>query len=331
VRLNVGDQTSYINDERVYLREILPIWQQKSTKLIRSDDLLSSLSEAVVYTEKVLFITDTFIDAIQRDDTNMTINDLSLSSYAATLNTARVNLNMTLASLESAVSLLKSVEEKLAKSQLGGTGGQVSVANAQVKQALGSLRAAQANYNKTILRSPISGVVNSIDIQTGDFVSGFQTVAEIANNNALEITTFVGQSDRALMAVQQEVLIEGDIPGLVGTIAPAVNPATGKIEVKIQSTSPKLVNGETVTVTLGNQIDTDFVATLQVPLTAVKFTADAGSVFIIVDEKLVTQLVEIGSVRDTYIEILSGVTADMEIVVDVRGLSDGEKVTVISK
>jgi RND family efflux transporter MFP subunit len=252
-------------------------------------------------------------------------------AYLSTLNVAQSKVNTVLLSLKTVEVSLAEAKDVLTKSQLGGTQGTVSAANAQIKQALGSLRAAQANYNKTILRSPIAGVVNSIDIQTGDFVSGFQTVAEIANNNALEVTTFVGQSDRALIAVQQEVLIEGNIPGLVGTIAPAVSAATGKIEVKIQSTSPELVNGETVTVTLGDQIDTDFSSTLQVPLTAVKFTADAGSVFSIVDEKLVTQPVEIGSVRDTYIEILSGVTADMEIVVDVRGLSDGERVTIISK
>jgi len=225
---------------------------------------------------------------------------------------------------------LQAAQAALNKSQLGGTLSEVSSANAQVKQALGSLRAAQANYNKTILRSPIAGVVNSLAIQTGDFVSGFQTVAEVANNDALEITTFVGQSDRALLEAQQEVRIEGGILGVVSAIAPAVNTATGKIEVQIQSTSPDLLNGDTVIITLDSQVDATGDTTIQVPLTAVNSLLQPVWVYSVTDNVLVAHDVTIGPVRDVYIEILSGITPDMEIVVDARGLNEGERVTVVT-
>jgi RND family efflux transporter MFP subunit len=251
-------------------------------------------------------------------------------AYLSRLNSAQSKVNTLISSLKASEDKLYTAKAVLTKAELGGTSGVVSSANAQIKQALGSLRAAQANYNKTILRSPIAGVVNSLGVQTGDFVSGFQTVAEVANNDALEITTFVGQSDRALLETQQEVRIEGGILGVVSAIAPAVNTATGKIEVQIQSTSPDLLNGDTVIITLDSQVDAAGDTTIQVPLTAVKFTASAGIVYSVADGVLLAHDVTIGPVRDVYIEILSGISPDMEIVVDARGLNEGERVTVVA-
>jgi RND family efflux transporter MFP subunit len=331
VRLSVNSETTeYLNNERVAFTEILKNWQQKSVTLTYTDNVASALREATGYTQRVLYIVDTFIGVIETEDTGATLNGVSLSSYAVTLNTLRGTLNNTLSSLESAGTALVSAEEILKKAELGGTNSDVSAANAQVKQALGTLRAAQANYNKTILRSPIAGLVNSIDIQKGDFVSGMQQVAVVANNDALEVTTFVGQSDRERISVNQEVRIENSIVGTIGTIAPAVDVSTGKVEVIINSTSDALVNGDTVTITLQNESNSQENTFIQVPLTAIKFTTNAGSVFTVDQGQLVSRVVEIGEVRDLYIEVVSGLTSDMVIVIDSRGLSEGQKVSVIS-
>jgi len=330
VKIDTGGNAAFLNDERFAFNDILTNWQEKSVAITSSEDLDAALVEAVSYTQRVIKMVDIFITAIEQESSRATLNGVSLSTYAVSLSSVRTTLNATLGSLESSVTALQNARELVKKAELGGTTNEVSSANAQVKQALGALRAAQANYNKTILRSPIAGVVNSIDVQTGDFVSSFEKVAEIANNDALEVTTYVGQSDRELISMQQEVLIDGVATGVVSTIAPAVNPSTGKIEVKIQSTSPELINGDTVIIALESQEQENKPTQIQVPLTAVKFTAAAGSVFTVEDGKLVAYAVEIGAVRDIYIEIISGLTSDMEVVVDARGLTSGQEVTTIT-
>jgi len=330
VNIDAGGQIFYLNDERVTFNQILPQWQVKSTSLTINDDLQASLVEAISYTSRAMQMVDVFIIAIEQQDSSDTLTPSDLSVYANSLSNARVSLNNTLSALDKSIVSLQNAEEVVKKAELGGTSSIVSVSNAQIKQALGSLKSAQANYNKTILRSPISGVLNTLDVKTGDFVNGFQTIAEIANNDALEVTTYVGQSDRDLVRLQQEVLIEGDIVGVINTIAGAVNPLTGKVEVKIQTSSSDLVNGDTVTVFLENDITTADSALVQVPLTAVKFTASAGEIFTIENGALIAHSVEIGSVRDVYIEIISGINLSDEIVVDSRGLSVGEKVTAIA-
>lgn len=333
VRVNTGGSTAFLNTERVAFQTVLPIWREKTNQLTTSGDLYAALAEARTYTTRTLTLVDTFIRAIQQGDETEMLDGVSLATYATTLTTARVSLNATLASLESAETDLRNAEETVARAQLGGTSGDVSSANAQIKQALGGLKAAQAQYEKTILRSPISGVVNVLDVKTGDFVSSFQKIAEVANNDALEVTTYIGEADRNLLTTNQEVRLGDTDTGVVTTIAPVVNAATGKIEVKIQSTSNTLINGDTVVVTLLNQTTEDtkvLIQNISVPLTAVKFSADAGLVFTVADGVLVSHDVQLGKVLDATIEITAGITPDMVIVVDARGLSAGEAVTVLS-
>jgi len=331
VKIKTG-QTNFLNAERVAFSEILTQWQQKSVSLGISDDLSTALEEEKQNIVRVIHMTDVFISAVNTSDNTDTLNGLPLASYASSLHAARTSLNASLASVEAALLALQNAEDSLAKAVLAGSGGSVSIANAQVKQALGSLKAAQANYNKTILRSPIAGKINSLDVQAGDHVTSFQKVAEIANNNVLEVTAYVGQTDREILSVQQQVRIDGVADGVISTIAPAVNPSTGKIEVKIQTTSTELVNGSTVSImVMGQAVEPSVTQFMQVPLTAVKFTASAGVVYSIQQGVLVEHSVEIGPVRNSFIEITSGITSDIEIVSDARGLSAGEEVRRIEE
>jgi multidrug efflux pump subunit AcrA (membrane-fusion protein) len=334
LRIGSNGNSDVLRNQRVSLQASIAVWKQQSLALQATDELRSSLSVSKQNVSDVITLLDTFItltsdNSIRQD----TIDGVAVGTYTTGLVGARSSLIGLLTTIENAETSLFSAEEAVNQARIGSTQTDtVSSANAQLKQALGSLKAAEANYAKTILRSPIAGVVNVLDIKTGDYVGASQKVAEIANNDALEITSFVGQSDRSIISLNQRVLLEGDIEGVVSNIAPVVNTATGKIEIKIQSTSPDLVNGETVVISLQSDVSTSTQVTsaVTVPLTAVKFSMDAGVVYTVADGVIVANPVEVGSVRNIFIEIPSGITADMEIVVDARGLSEGEAVTVIS-
>ncbi len=210
--------------------------------------------------------------------------------------------------------------------------GQVSSADAQVKTALGVLRAAQAQLEKTIVRAPIAGTVNFLPIRVGDYVTSFTHVATVARNNALEIVAYVSEDDRDLLAAGTEVTIEDATPGVVTSISPALDPVTKQIEVHIAvEGESELVNGQSVRIALPNAV----AATLEtegpvlLPLSAVKLRADERIVFTVNEEgRLVAMPVEIGDVRGDRIEIRTPLSAELRIVKDARGLSDGERVRV---
>lgn len=219
------------------------------------------------------------------------------------------------------------------------SGTQLAAANANVKTALGSLRAAQAIYEKTRIRATIGGTVNYLPIHVGQYVSAFEHVATVANNGALEIVAYIPQESRDALSVGMKVTVEGGHEGIVTSVAPALDPTTKQIEVHVAvDPTPDLVNGQSVRITLPGEAVPKVATTTPavaertlLPLTAVKLLPDSRAVFTVdQDGRIVAHAVTIGEVVGDRIEVTAGLTPDMRIVTDVRGLSEGQKVQVAS-
>jgi RND family efflux transporter MFP subunit len=333
VRIDGGTNTSYLNATRVALNTSLPQWRSDTVAAQPTDVLTEYLLSAEQQTNVVLDLIDTIIARLSEDADQYAGTEFA--GLRSELLSDRATLTATLSALTSARTTLIAAEDALAQAQIAGGTSESTSANAQIKQALGSLRAAQSNYEKTIIRTPIAGVINVLDVKAGDFISAQSSIASVANNNALEITTYVGEVDKGRISIGQSVLLQGNIPATVSTIAAAINPNTRKYEVKIQTESSDVINGDTVNITVltnADTTDTSSDSPLMIPITAVKFTASNGSVFVVTAENTLEAIeVDIGRIEGSYVEITSGITADTQIVTDARGLSAGTTVTVISE
>lgn len=248
---------------------------------------------------------------------------------------ARTKTDAQLAAISSARDSYRSKQTAAAvgSRQSESTGGQVASADAQVKTALGSLRAAQAQLEKTIIRAPIAGTVNYLPIRVGDYVASMTHAATVAQNGALEVIAYVGEDGRDLLAAGTEVTIEDGVPGVVTAVAPALDPTTRQIEVRIAvaAEGAKLVNGQSVRVALPDALAAAPIAEtagpLLLPLSSVKLRGNERIVFTVDEEsRLVAHAVEIGQVRGTRIEVVAGLAPEMRIVKDARGLSEGQEV-----
>ncbi|HWB33817.1 MAG TPA: efflux RND transporter periplasmic adaptor subunit, partial [Candidatus Paceibacterota bacterium] len=219
-------------------------------------------------------------------------------------------------------------------SQSSATGsGAISPSQAALTQAQGALAAARAQLEKAIIRAPISGTINSLSLKQGDYVNASQEILTIANNHALKIVAYVTQDDAQNLSVGSKASIEdGTASGVITQIAPAVDPATKKIEVDIGITdSGALVNGQSVSVqfTTAARPSTAASARITIPLTALKITSDGMNVFsVTASSTLEAHAVSIGELLGDRVVITQGLTPDMAIVTDARGLRDGETVTV---
>lgn len=329
LRIDGKGFTGTLNQERVAYQALLPSWQSEVNALTINSDLVSGLEKSRANVSRTIVLLDTFLNIFNLQDANGRYSDAELQSFSSSFTTLRSTLLSTQASLDNSITSLQSAEDALSRAKISASGGTSSAADAQIKQALGSLRSAQANLAKTILRTPISGTVNSLDLQSGDFVTSFQQVAVVANNAALEIVTYVGDSELNQIAVGEKVLIEGKYEGLIVQIAPAIDEQTRKTEVRIAVEGTEISNGDTVRVT---KQSTETVATqstvIWVPLTAIKFNESDGYTFVVEDGKLIKKDVVIGSIRGTNVQIIEGLSAQDEFVVDVRGLTEGDEVTV---
>ncbi|MCB9810492.1 HlyD family efflux transporter periplasmic adaptor subunit [Candidatus Nomurabacteria bacterium] len=328
LRIDGKGFTSQLNSERVALQTILSTWQTKTNTISAQADLDVELEYASQNVQKIINMVDTFLLIFSQQDNGSRYTEAELQSFSTSFTGLRSTLIGVQSSIDTAEAGLSSARDAVKRSELSAQGGTTSSADAQVKQALGSLRSAQANLAKTILRTPISGTVNSLSIRTGDFINSFTQVAIVANNNALEVVTYISDSEKNLIKEGDVVLIDGKYEGTVTEIAPAVDSATRKTEVRIATEGTDIVNGDTVRITKEVSLDEAADGTVKVPLTAVKFERENGSMFIIEDKTLVSKPVVLGNVLGNSVEILEGITKDDLFVVDTRGLVAGEEVEI---
>ncbi len=261
------------------------------------------------------------------EDTSGSIPTEERAGYAAELALAR-------GSLDGALETIARTRETLEQSKLSASSETASQSNAQLKAALGTLRSAQANYEKTLVRTPISGVVNALYMKEGTYATLGAPAALVANNGSLEITTSLGEEDRDIVHIGDTVTINEYATGTVTHIAPAVDPQTGKSEVKISVDEVlSLKNGSTVSVTFTRSTTApQNDGLVSVPLSALKLLASGPIAFSVnAESTLVARPVELGAITGETVVIANGLTLDDVIVVDARGHKEGDVVTVIQK
>lgn len=325
-----GTDTSYLRSERIAFKSIMDEWRTEAQRVSYSAQSNTLLDTAEARIERLLLVVDHLLDATTSADRNATLNGQLVTSYSASLINERDALVATIQDIRAARNGLTQAEEALRRAAVSDTSGQTALTDAQVKQALGSLRAAQANLAKTIIRTPITGTVNALPVTVGDFISPSAQVALVANDQALEITTFVSEFDYDALQVGDEVRINNTATGIVTNLSNALDPATGKREVRIASTDPTLRAGDSVRITL--ETDTTAApaldATFTLPLTAVRFAGEQGYVFIVEDGALVRVDVETNQVLNGDVTIEAGIAIDTPVVIDARGLQVGQVVTI---
>lgn len=334
VRLSSGS-TQFLNSERVAFQKILPSWQTNSASLSTNANLATALKDAKTQTTRTIVMVDAFIAALN-NTSDKTALGVPVATHIAELNTLRATLNGTVAALDGALSGLSDAEDMYTKAKLGGTNTELSAANAQVKIALGSLRAAQASYEKTIVRTPISGVVNALYLKAGEYANPSAPAAIVANNNGLEISTSVSLDNSQTLKVGTPVTINGREHGMVTAIGGAVDPTTGKVAVKVSvDEGAALENGATVTLSFSQSADeavADIPTEIVIPLSALKMTGTGPIVFFVNNEnKLSGKTVTLGAIKGDSVVVAEGLTREDTIVLDARGLKDGQEVTVATK
>ncbi len=323
--------TSFQNMERVKLQTSLPALQSKATSLNANSNLNGALNEAEATTKQVLAMVDDFISAFNKENPNVQYTAADYIQLAGEFTALRGQLVGVLSSIDAARTGLSSAEEAIKRAAIAGSGNQVSSADAQIKIALGSLRSAQASYEKTLVRTPIKGVVNALYLKTGEYASPATPAAIIANNNqGLEVSTSVSQEESALIKIGDEVRIDKVAKGTIAAIGGSIDPTTGKVAVKISvDENGSLQNGSTVSVVFTTEKSSDTYE-VSIPLSAVKMTGSGPIVFTVDADKntLIANPIVLGNIRGDVVVVTSGINRDTPIVTDGRGLKEGTEVTI---
>ncbi len=337
--LTLSDSGLAINipQERATIENILKTRMTKNQTLSTNDDLVVELTAIEGNATVVKNYLDDLSLAFSRAIPDAAASQTTIDGWKASTGLARTEVGGTLAAIASARSALNAsiAASKVAANNLTQTNeGSSDAANAAVKTALGALQAAQSRLTKTIVRSPINGTINSLGVSSGDYVSPSADIAIVSNNGALEIVAYATEDDAVALKVGGKTMINDSVSGVITRIASALDPKTKKIEVRIGITGStnQLINGQTVRINAVRALAGTGVKNknIQIPLAALKITP-TGSIVFTVDASsstLIGHPVKEGTLMGDQISILEGLTPDMVIVTDARGLKDGSKVTV---
>jgi multidrug efflux pump subunit AcrA (membrane-fusion protein) len=330
-------QEAQVEWERYLIGQSLDVWDVELLNATPVGDLDALLDSAnTVVTEARDFITDLSAE-VNNVESSAYLSQTMLISWKTALVTAQGSITGTISTLSGVrdkltaqVSALAIAETELSRGAGGERSEDVVVADARLKQAEASVDEARAQLSKTQIRTPIAGTVNELSIERGDFVSAFSDVGVVSNNTALQIKTFITEDERQFVVLGASVQIDDVYTGDVISIAPALDSSTKKIEVLVSvPQNIVLTNGESVRLLISrgeSVVESENRITL--PLSAIKILPQDTIIFTIDEnDTLVAHPVTLGPIVGSEVVILSGITPEMTIVLDARGLREGEIVT----
>jgi len=313
-------------------------------------------------------------DRVVEGDTLLLIED---SQYRARLTQADASHRAALARLELARARLADARDdlerktKLAESRLVSTRevevAQTAYAVAEaeyraaehaVAEAQALLEAARDDLNKTVITSPMSGTVTSLNVEEGEIVitgtmnNPGTVIMTISKLDTMEVRAQIDETDVTKVAVGQKAEITVDafpdtiLQGVVSSVgssartgaSPLGERATFEVRIRILDSMPGLRPGMTTTVDIVTATED---SATYVPLQALVLREveeegkkiEREGIFIVDGGRSKFVPVRTGISDDRHIAILDSLSTDLEVIVGpfktLRDLEDSTKIKII--
>jgi RND family efflux transporter MFP subunit len=226
----------------------------------------------------------------------------------------------------------------------------IAYARQQIRVAEQQVRLRRTDLDDTVVRAPFSGIAVSKDAQQGEMVSpvsaggGFTRtgIGTIVDMSSLEIEVDVNESfiNRVRPAQKVEAVLDAypdwRIPGHVITTVPTADrqKATVRVRIGFEKLDPKILPDMGVKVSFLREEEKNGTAAApavrySVPKAAVRTLDGRTVVFVLKQDRVERRAVRAGSEDGDQIELLSGVSAGEQVVVEgPPDLKDGDKVKI---
>ena len=228
------------------------------------------------------------------------------------------------AGLESAQAALSAAEAGVQQAQAGVESAQAGVASAQV-----GVSSAEYQFSLYDLTTPISGVVEAVNVTENNFSASGTVAFVISNGNNKTVTFYVTDQVRQTLTPGQEVTVTSDgmvYQGAITEISGVVDASTGLFQVKAVIDAQDLPDGLAVELSTTAYVVEDAVL---VPSDALYFEDGDAYVFLLRDGTAVRVPVTIGLYTTDTIAITQGLTPGDQVITSwSASLKDGAPVRV---
>lgn len=188
-------------------------------------------------------------------------------------------------------------------------------------QAEINVKKAQLDLEKTKIRAPFSGIITDIKVSSGEHVSVGRELFTLVNITKIQVHAKVLESEIGKMQVGREVDLKFSaypgkaFKGKVSAISPVVNPEfkTCKVFIDVENPKEELKPGMHAEVEIAAEI---YKNKLLVPQDAILTRSQRKLLFIVEDGLAKWRYVEIGLENEDFAEILDGVKAGEQVIVE---------------
>ncbi|MBC2715215.1 MAG: efflux RND transporter periplasmic adaptor subunit [Desulfobacteraceae bacterium] len=224
--------------------------------------------------------------------------------------------------------------DKLYKEQLTSRS-QLDDITAQVEQYKAQLDNAALNLERCIIRSPISGIINNLYIDKGQYVKVSDPVGEVLQMDKIKVIVGIPESD--VSAVNHVSSFEVELDALNGKVFKAKKYFLSRasdpqarlynLELAIDNPSGEILPDMFARVDIVKQEVAD---SLSVPLYSIITLNNEQVVYVVNDYTVHARSVKTGIQEGWRIEITNGLDAgDHVIIIGHRNVSDGQTVNVV--
>lgn len=206
---------------------------------------------------------------------------------------------------------------------------QVSMEGAQV-----AIDSAEYQLDMYTLTAPISGVIESVNVNAHDYASPGNPAFVISNKDTMMITFYVSEGIRNTLYVGQKVQADRNgklYNAAITEIGSMIEQTTGLFAVKACVNAPdeSLLTGSSVKVIADTYSQDN---ALLIPYDAVYYDDSQPYVYVAVNNIVERRDIETGIFDENTITVLSGLTVEDQLIVSwSANLRDGAEISIISE
>lgn len=212
------------------------------------------------------------------------------------------------------------------------TRNQFDLADAQLQSAQSALARAENNLGFTVLTADRDGIVGTTMYEVGQVVAAGTPVVSIIDDSKLDIHISFTEKQYGQYSVGMPCQVTFwalpgvTVEGKVREVAAAPNTSTGTYDAKVTLVDPPA--DVAVGMTAEVKFDTaSHQKGVMIPLTAIATQSENPSVWVVRDNKVYIQKVEVGRYGEDAVEIVSGLkNGDRVVTAGIGKLSEGEEV-----
>jgi len=281
------------------------------------DDPLVDYSVSTVHKTSV----DTERASIDTQLTNLISFEQTISSTEIT---NQININIARANLDTAKATLQTAEDELALKKAGARQEDINLAKAEIRQAEANVMQIQQKINKTVLISPVSGVITNIEKEVGEMAEANSIIVSMISTGNFQIEANISETEIAKINLADKAEMTLDALGLdekftgqIIKINPAETVVSGVIYYQITSIfdaeDERIKSGMTVNL----DIETDKRENiLYLPYYVVKELNGQKYVLVLENGEVKERMIKTGIEGENTIEIIEGLEEGEEVIME---------------